>query len=88
MEMKGKVIAVMAPKSGDGKNGAWKMQEFVIETDDRYPNRLCFEVWGEEKLAKFNINMGDMLVVKFDVDATERNGRWWPKNKAYEVTHE
>lgn len=87
MELKGKVIAVMPPKSGDGKKGEWKMQEYVIETEDRYPNRLCFEVWGEDKIAKFNINMDDVVLVKFDMDATEHNGKWYPKNKAYDVAH-
>ena len=87
MELKGKVIAVLEPVEGEGKNGKWTMQEFVIETDGRYPNRLLFEVWGVDKIQQANINVDDVINVKFDVDATERNGKWYGKNKAYEIQH-
>lgn len=85
--MKGKVIAVIQPVRGEGKNGKWIMQEAVIQTDDRYPQKLLFEIWGEEKISAANINIDDIVTVKYDVDAAERNGRWFGRNKAYEIVH-
>jgi hypothetical protein len=32
MEFKGKIIAVVEPKSGTTARGAWKMQQFVAES--------------------------------------------------------
>lgn len=87
MELRGKVIAILPPVSGEGKNGKWTMQEAVIETDDRYPQKLLFELWGEEKIKNAHINVGDTVTVKYDVEANERNGKWYGKNRAYEVTH-
>ena len=88
MELKGKVIAVLEPVTGDGRNGKWMMQEFVIETDDRYPQKLLFEVWGQDKIEQSNINLEDVVTVKFDVDASEHKGKWYGQNKAYEIIHE
>jgi hypothetical protein len=55
MEFKGKIIAVVEPKSGTTARGAWKMQQFVAESEGQFPHRLLFEVFGDEKLQKFNI---------------------------------
>ena len=46
MELAGKVIAVLEPRGGVSKNGnEWKVQEYVIETHDQYPRRMCFDVF-------------------------------------------
>lgn len=42
MELAGKVIAVLEPRGGVSKSGnEWKVQEYVIETHDQYPRRMC-----------------------------------------------
>ena len=39
MEISGKIIAILQPKGGVSKAGnEWKMQEYVIETHEQYPN--------------------------------------------------
>ena len=46
MELAGKVIAVLEPRGGVSKSGnEWKVQEYVIETHDQYPRRMCFDVF-------------------------------------------
>ena len=76
MELAGKVIAVLEPRSGVSKTGnEWKVQEYVIETHDQYPRKMCFDVFGADKIAQFNIQVGEELNVYFDVDAREWNGR-------------
>lgn len=72
MELSGKVIAVLEPRGGVSKTGnPWKVQEYVIETHDQYPRRMCFDVFGEDKINQFNIQLGEELNVSFDVDARE-----------------
>ncbi|MEZ4905483.1 MAG: DUF3127 domain-containing protein [Spirosomataceae bacterium] len=39
MEIKGRVIHLLALQTGEGKNGTWKKQDFVIETDGQYPKK-------------------------------------------------
>ena len=68
MELAGKVIAVLEPRGGVSKTGnEWKVQEYVIETHDQYPKKMCFDVFGADKIAQFNIQAGEELNVFFDV---------------------
>lgn len=66
MELAGKVIAVLEPRGGVSKTGnEWKVQEYVIETHDQYPKKMCFDVFGADKIAQFNIQAGEELNVVF-----------------------
>ncbi len=86
MELAGKVIAVLEPRGGVSKTGnEWKVQEYVIETHDQYPRRMCFDVFGADKIQQFNIQMGEELNVSFDIDAREWNGRWFNSIRAWKV---
>ena len=69
MELQGKVIAVLPERSGVSARGEWKAQSFVIETHEQYPKKLCFDVFGADRLAQFNIQSGEELLVSFDIDA-------------------
>ncbi|MDR0989322.1 MAG: DUF3127 domain-containing protein, partial [Prevotellaceae bacterium] len=87
MEFTGKVIAVLPLRSGTSARGEWKSQSFVVEdaVSGQYPRKLCFDVWGEDKLQQFNIQMGQTLTVSFDIDAHEYQGRWFNSIRAWRV---
>ena len=71
MEFTGKIIAILPPRGGVSKTSGneWKSQEYVIENHDQYPRKMCFDVFGADKIEQFNIQMGEELTVSFDVDA-------------------
>lgn len=86
MEFSGKIIAILPPRGGVSKTGnEWKVQEFVIEDHGQYPRKLCFEVFGADKIAQFNIQMGEELTVSFDVDARQWQDRWFNSIRAWKV---
>lgn len=87
MDITGKIIAVLQPNSGVSKRtgNPWMSQEYVIETHDNYPKKMCFRVFGEERIKQFNIQSGEELTVSFDVDAHEYNGRWFNEINAWAV---
>ncbi len=85
MDLQGKVIAVLPERSGVSARGEWKAQSFVIETHEQYPKKLCFDVFGADRLAQFNIQSGEELLVSFDLDAHEYNGRWFNSVRAWNV---
>jgi|GEM_PF-2731028 len=70
MEFTGKIIAILSPRGGVSKTSGneWKSQEYVIENHDQYPRKMCFDVFGADKIEQFNIQMGEELTVSFDVD--------------------
>lgn len=85
MELQGKVIAVLPARSGVSARGEWKSQSFVIETHDSFPRKMVFDVFGEERLTRFNIQLGQEVNVSFDIDAHEYNGRWFNNSRAFDV---
>ena len=85
MELQGKVIAVLPERSGVSARGEWKAQSFVIETHENYPKKLVFDVFGADRLAQFNIQSGEEIMVSFDIDAHEYNGRWFNNVRAWNV---
>lgn len=86
MEFTGKVIAILQPKGGVSKTGnEWKAQEFVVENHDQYPRKMCFEVFGTDKIEQFNIQMGEELAVSFDIDARQWQDRWFNSIRAWKV---
>ena len=85
MELQGKVIAVLPARSGVSARGECKSQSFVIETHDNFPRKMAFDVLGEERLTRFNIQLGQEVNVSFDIDAHEYNGRWFNNIRAFDV---
>lgn len=87
MEFQGKVIAVLEPRSGTGKTSGnpWMVQEYVVENHDQFPRRMCFEVFGEDKIRQFGIQLGEELNVYFDINAREWQGRYFNSIRAWRV---
>ena len=85
MDLQGKVIAALPERSGVSGRGEWKAQDFVIETHESFPHKMVFTVFGAERLQRFNIQIGQEVMVSFDIDAHEYNGRWFNSIRAFDV---
>ena len=90
MEAFGKIIAILPVQSGVSQRtgNPWCIQSFVLETFDQYPKKIPFEVFGDEKLKQFNIQMGETLTIHFDVDGREWNGKWFPRISCYNISRQ
>lgn len=85
MEITGKIIHILPVQSGQGRNGSdWKKQDFVLETNDQYPKKVCFTVWGD-KIDMFNIRMDEDLIVSITIESREYNERWYTNIQAWKV---
>jgi hypothetical protein len=84
MEIKGKIVMVLPLQQGEGKNGPWKKQEYVIETSDKFPRKICFSLWGE-KVDQFDLREGEDVDVMFDLESREFNSRWYTDVKAWKI---
>lgn len=87
MDLAGKVIAVLEPREGVSKNtgNKWMVQTYVIETHEQYPRKMAFEVFGEDKIKQFNIQMGEELNVSFDIDARQWQDKWFNQIRAWKI---
>ncbi len=84
MDISGKILQLLPAQTGSGKNGQWKKQEFILETGDTYPKKVCIAVWGD-KIDLASFKMGDAIDVSFDVESREYNGKWYTDVKAWKV---
>lgn len=89
MELIGKAIAALPVKSGVSQRTGeqWQSREYVIETQEQYPKKICFEVFGTDKLKEFNIRSNDLIKVYLDINAREYNGKWYNSIRAWKVEH-
>ncbi len=88
MEATGRVIAILEKQSGVSKatNREWSSQEYVIEVPGQYPRKICFRLFGEDRINEAHIQMGEEITISFDIDAREWQGRWFTQINAYRVS--
>lgn len=86
MEIQGKIIVVLPERSGVSARGEWKSQTYVIETQEQYPKKMAFDVFGADRIANFGIHSGEVINVSFDIDAHEYQGRYFNQIRAWNVT--
>jgi hypothetical protein len=85
MEISGKVIKILPLQSGEGKNGRWQKQEFIIEIPGQFPKKLCLSLWGD-KVTQNPLTEGQQVSVSFDLESKEFNNRWYTDAKVWKVT--
>lgn len=86
MEIVGKIIQVLPLQEGVGRNGnPWKLQAYVLETQEQYPRKVHFEVFGEDRVKNNQCNIDDIVTVSFDIESREFNGRWYTSIRAWRI---
>ena len=77
MEVIGKIIHVLPLQSRTSQAGnQWKKQEYVLETEDAYPKKVCFDFFGD-RVDQFPLAIGDRVRLNFDIESREYQGRWY-----------
>ena len=78
---------MMQPRSGvSARTGnPWMMQDYVLEVPGTYPKRMVFNIFGEERIKQFNIQLNEDVTVQFDIDAREYQGRWFNDIRAFNI---
>jgi hypothetical protein len=84
LKITGKVTNILEEMTGEGRNGPWRKQEFVLETEGDYPKQVCIVQWGDN-IDKFAIREGERLTAYIDIQSREYNGRWYTDVKAWRV---
>lgn len=84
MQLTAKLVQVLALQTGTGKNGPWKKQDIIVETEGQYPKKVCVSIWGD-KINESLLTPGTQLNISFDVESREYNGRWYTDVKAWRV---
>jgi hypothetical protein len=85
MEISGKIIKKLDVVTGNSSRGDWKKQEFIIETEDKYPKQVCISAWAEkvDELSRYNIN--DKVKLSLNAESREYNGRWYTDLRFWKI---
>jgi hypothetical protein len=83
--IEGRLIQILTAQEGQSTRGAWKKQDFVIETSEQYPKKVCISCWNEktDELSKFQLN--DNLKVSVNIESREYNSKWYTDVKAWRI---
>ena len=87
MEVSGKIIQVLPEQGGVSKTSGkeWKLQAYVLETQEQYPRKVHFEVFGEDRIKANPCHLDDIVTVSFDIESREFNGRWYTSVRAWKI---
>jgi hypothetical protein len=84
MEITGKIIQILPEEKGEGRNGPWKKQSFIIETQEQFPKKVCIVNWGDKVDLRSN-GLNDMVTVSINIESREFNSKWYTDVKAWRM---
>ena len=87
-QISGKIIKMLPVVTGQGKNGEWVKQEFIIETQDQYPKKICCTTWGAVASNMDSYKVGDKVTVHYNLESREYNEKWFTEAKAWKVVND
>jgi hypothetical protein len=86
LQVKGKILRILPPESGVSRAGKeWKKQEFVIETNEQFPRKVCFTLFNDKNALLSNVGEGDEVEVSFNLESREFNGKWYHNVNAWKI---
>ena len=84
MELEGRIIQINPLQSGEGRNGTWKKQEYIVETKSQYPKKVCVTVWGD-RIDQFSLQQNEEVKLSIELESREFNNRWYTDVRAWKV---
>ena len=84
MEFIAKLTQLLPIQTGTGKNGEWKKQDIIVETEGQYPKKVCISIWGD-KINDGQLQIGNLLKIDFDIESREHNSKWYTDLKAWKI---
>ena len=87
MEFRGILKGCVATRSGKSANGEWERRVYLVEEVASFPKKMVFEVTDGEmgRYKTWDALIGKSVVVRFGIDASEYNGRWYNNIQAWNI---
>jgi len=86
MQVKGTLLQILKTESGVSKAGKeWKKQDFLIETNEQFPKKVCFTLFGDKISLIDGITEGSEIEVYFSLESRDFNGKWYHNINAWKI---
>ena len=85
MILEGTIIQVIGMQEGVSKTTGkeWKLAQYLLETNEQYPKKVCVDVFGEERINELSLIADEQVALNIDVESREFNGRWYTSVRAW-----
>ena len=83
--LEGRLVQILSAQEGQSTRGAWKKQDFIIETSEQYPKKVCICCWNEKTDELTNFQLNDNLRVSVNIESREYNSKWYTDIKAWRI---
>ena len=74
-KFQGTVKEIMKTQTWD--SGFKKREIIITSTDDKYPQDVKFEFLKDSALILDNVNIGDEVIINFNIRGNEYNGKYY-----------
>lgn len=85
LELSGKLDQILPKQTGESRRGPWEKQDFIIETQDKFPKKVCCTLWGDKTNMLQNLSQGTPLTVSINIESREYRGKWYTDVKAWKL---
>ena len=86
LEIEGALIDIFKVESGISKSGSeWKRRDFLIETEEQYPKKVCITLFGDKVSLLEGVEMQSKIKVSVNIESREYNGKWFHNINAWKI---
>lgn len=87
IQLIGTIVRVLPMQSGTKRDGGeWQKQDYLLSVEgERYDNKVCFQIFGAERIARMNIQENERIRVHLEIRANEHNGKFYNSIDCWKV---
>jgi hypothetical protein len=84
MEILGKIVQILPATEGQSAKGGWKRQDFIMETTEQFPKKVCVSNWND----KVDLNqhgVGTDIKASVNLESREFNNKWYTDVRVWKM---
>lgn len=85
LQIEGRLLQKLSVETGTSARGEWKKQNFIIETVEQFPRKICIAAWTNSIPILDTFQPGEMISVSVNLESREFNGRWYTDVRAWRI---
>lgn len=85
MEISGRLVQTLSIVTGQSAKGEWRKQDFIIETLEQYPKKICLTAWKDKVDEVNNLEIGETITCHINIESKEHNGQYYTNITAYKI---
>jgi len=84
MEISGKIIQILPGTEGQSAKGGWKRQDFIVETTEQFPKKVCISNWND-KVDLNQLGVGSDVKASINIESREFNNKWYTDVRVWKM---